>query len=147
MIGDEARLGQKIVAVTVFIKIMSFVPVIIKQKLYSWIPSLLFMMVEIFAFYKADWIFDPTTPHYLTYTIFISKIAFYLSMLPNLIRYNIYIVTSYYFTIAGIHIAMLYTLIRYINHEADIHDILYVNNFAGFVNKFDMVFPILEMIY
>ena len=99
---------------------MSFVPVIKIQKLYSWIPSLLLMMVEIFAFYLIDWTFNATTPHKLIYTIFISKIAFYLSMLPNFIRYNIYIVIFYYLIEAGIHTYWLYCFARYLNHEISI---------------------------
>ena len=125
----------------------SFVPVIKKQKLYSWIPSLLFLLVEIIAIYLSDWTIDDTTPKILVYTIFISKIAFYLSMLPNFIRYNIYIVALFYIIISGIHIYMLYCFVRYINHEIGPQILFEIDKVAKVLNNFDMVFPFLEITY
>lgn len=75
---------------------LSFVPLIYIQKLYSWIPSMFFAALTIFMLFLDDWQLCELTHPDIINIYSLARMLMYFSMLPNLMRYNLYVITVYF---------------------------------------------------
>lgn len=82
---------------------MSFIPVIWKNKLYMWIPSLIFGVLVVISNYFVQWYV--MSNYYTRMTQYILKVLMYIFMIPSLIRYNLFVLVFQYMILSSVNIA------------------------------------------
>ena len=87
---------NKFYSTMLIIIFMSFVPLIYIQKLYSWIPSMFFAALTVSMLFIDDWQLCEMTHAGIINTYSLARMLMYFSMVPNLTRYNLYVITFYF---------------------------------------------------
>ena len=109
---------------------MSFIPVIWKNKLYLWIPSLIFGVLVVISNYFVQWLV--MSNYYARMTQYILKVLMYIFMIPSLIRYNLFVLVFQYMILSSVNIAYIALGIQMdIERMFDLYELIIVQSYLG----------------
>ena len=119
---------------------LSFLPVIWYNKLYSWIPSIIFGTLVIIANYFDYW--HLMSVYYARLIQYVLRVLMYLCMLPNLMRYNLFVLVFQYLSLTCVDIA--YLILGFQENIQAMTDLYHFINYQSYIG---ILFIALEIMY